>query len=520
MRFETEIYTTPEEAVDLDLVISKAASSCAINRSNIKYHRIIKRSLDTRQKTPKYLFRLELFTSTDEEYLKNIKKIKYQQANPQKKVAIIGAGPAGYFAALKLLEYGIKPVIFERGLDVTKRPFSIRDLHINGQVDENSNYCFGEGGAGTYSDGKLFTRSTKRGDVSKILKVLVENGASEEILYDAQPHIGSNKLPKIIANIRNLILSFGGEVHFSSKMTDLEISNKTIKEIIINNKDLHSFDNVILATGHSASDIYYLCSRKGIYIEKKPFALGFRIEHPQEIINLMQYGKNYNKLLPPAIYKLTTQTSKRAVFSFCMCPGGYIIPTPTNINELVVNGMSNAKRNSKYANSGIVTSINIEDYADFNKYGELAGLKFRETIEKAFYIKNSEHKFNAPAQKLTDFINGKPSTELNPSSYKSGLISAELYNLFPKDISENLQVGLRQIGKNKPLFLSEEANVIGLESRTSSPIRITRKNASYEHINISGLYPVGEGAGYSGGIISSAIDGENAAEEIAKKILN
>jgi len=515
---DISIQLSPEQLDNQEIINNLTAYTAGIKSDDINKITYIKRSLDCRHKAGKYILQMKVYSGEDLGTEDEVLQIKYLAGDEQKKVIIVGAGPAGYFAALELLENGIKPIIFERGDDVSKRPFAIKDIHQSGKVNPDSNYCFGEGGAGTYSDGKLYTRSNKRGNVSKVLQILINHGAESDILLDAQPHIGSNRLPKIIADVRKTILDNNGEVHFNSKVTDLIIKNNTIIGVTINGEKEVLADYVILATGHSARDIYYLLDDKKIQIQSKPYAIGFRIEHPQELINELQYGKNYNKMLPPAIYKLVAQSGNRGVFTFCMCPGGYIIPAVTGSEELVVNGMSNAKRNSRYANSGIVTTVDTEDFQEFAKHGALAGLKFQESLEKKFYMPNPDNLIKAPGQRLTDFLENKPSRRLNDNSYQIGVVNSEMYNLFPEHISKSLQDGINQFGRKLPGYITSAASVIGLESRTSSPIRIPRDKVTCEHLEIKGLYPCGEGAGYAGGIVSSAIDGQNVAKAIAEQI--
>jgi uncharacterized protein len=515
----------PEQINDSDLIKHIAAREAGIAYDQVSAVEYIKRSLDSRNKKQRYSLQLDVYQDENPSTAVTVKSL-YKECTSNnisdkstKSVIIIGAGPAGYFSALELLEFGIKPIIFDRGKNVDDRRADLKNLLDSGSVNPNSNYCFGEGGAGAYSDGKLYTRSDKRGNIHKALKIFVEHGADPDILVDAHPHIGSDKLPKIIAEIRKTILEFGGEVHFDSFVSDIIIENDSAKGVIINNCDEFRADAVILASGHSASDIYYLLNKKDIHIDCKNFAVGFRVEHFQELINQIQYGENYYKELPPASYKLVSQTESGGVFSFCMCPGGIIVPASTAPNELVVNGMSMSKRNSEFANAGIVTSVSEKDFIDFSEFGALAGLKFRENLEAKFYTGNKENPLKAPAQRLIDFIGGKKSSSLHDSSYIPGLVISDLYKMFPKVIGNRLQNGCRDFGHKMKGFFTLEANVIGLESRTSSPVRITRDRETYEHIQISGLYPCGEGSGYAGGIISSALDGQNSARKLAEKLL-
>ncbi len=513
-----ELYIPIEYRDDLVFIKKSIARSAKISLEEISNIEIVKRSLDCRSKVPKYLFNINIYSGQDNLIEENYNN--YKECDPNKVVHIVGAGPAGYFAALELMRNGIKPIIYERGKDVRNRRFDLKQIMQKGLINPNSNYCFGEGGAGTFSDGKLYTRSLKRGNVKKILKIFVENGADPDILVDSQAHIGSDKLPDIISEIRNTILKFGGEVHFNSKLTNLTIKNSIITEIEINNEQIIEIKNLILATGHSAKDIYYLLDKNNVKLESKDFAIGFRIEHYQEHINELQYGKKFAKILPPASYKFVSQVNDKGVYSFCMCPGGIIVPSSTSPKELVVNGMSMHSRNSKFANSGFVCSVNNADLVEYTQYKEFAGLKFQEDIESSFYFDIYENFMKAPAQRTIDFVNNKESNSLEKSSYIPGLINIRLDTLFPKLISESLRVGLININQKKKGFICNESNVIGLESRTSSPLRIPREKELMHHIQIKNLYPVGEGAGYSGGIVSSAIDGENAAKIINTKINN
>jgi uncharacterized protein len=509
--------------IDLDLhqiyddkLIKKiAAKKCHKELDEITRINYLKRSLDVRGKRYRYHLQLEVFANEPYQRPKSIKST-YREVDPNKRIIIVGAGPAGYFAALELLEHGIKPVVLERGKNVRARRRDLRPLMQEGKINPDSNYCFGEGGAGAYSDGKLYTRSKKRGNIQKVLQVLVEHGATHDILVDAHPHIGSNKLPKIIANMRETILKFGGEIHFGAKVTDIITKDNKAAGVAVNDNEEYLGDAVILATGHSARDIYYMFDRKKIFIEAKPFAIGFRIEHPRELIDTIQYGKDYPKELPTAAYSVAAKIGNSGVYSFCMCPGGIIVPSATDQGELVVNGMSMSRRNSKFSNSGVVTNVGDEDFVDFAQHGVLRGLKFQESLERKFYTGDEKNLMKAPAQKMTDFIKGKESPTLNESSYIPGLVSADLGQLFPKRMTEDLQQGLIQFGRKMKGYHTETANVVGIESRTSSPVRITRDREKYSHIEIENLYPCGEGAGYAGGIVSSAADGQNAARAAVK----
>ena len=417
------------------------------------------------------------------------------------------------YAALRCIELGFKPIVLERGKNVQDRRRDLKAINQDHIVNEDSNYCFGEGGAGTYSDGKLYTRSLKRGDVRRIFENLVYHGATEQILIDAHPHIGTNKLPRVVKNIRETILKFGGEIHFETKVTDFIIKRNQIIALQLNDKKEFAVTKVILATGHSARDIYYLLDKKNIAIEAKSFAMGVRIEHPQEIIDSIQYHCKGERddLLPAASYSLVQQVKDRGVYSFCMCPGGFIVPAATAKEEIVVNGMSPSKRNSLYANSGIVVEINVQqDLSKYERFGALKGLEYQKNLEKLAFTSGGRTQ-SAPAQRMTDFVEGKLSSSLNDCSYQPGLKSAPLHSLLPKIIGSRLRTGFKEFGKKMKGYYTEQANVIGVESRTSSPVSIPR-NDTFEHPQIKGLYPCGEGGGYAGGIISAAMDGERCAE--------
>ena len=445
----------------------------------------------------------------------------YRSVEKSKKVIIVGSGPAGMFAALRFLELGIKPVILERGKDVRTRRRDLAAINRENIVNPDSNYCFGEGGAGTYSDGKLYTRSKKRGNIKRILEIFVAHDASPEILVESHPHIGTNKLPGVVTNIRDSIISAGGEVHFNTRVSGLLIGDGELKGVVDQHGEKFTGEAVILATGHSARDIYYLLNDNGVLLESKPFALGVRIEHPQSIIDSIQYHCNTRgEFLPAASYSLTAQVDYKkksyGVFSFCMCPGGFIVPAATAPGEIVVNGMSPSRRDSKYANSGIVAAIEEEDVAPFGNYGLFAGLELQKSVEqKAFDIAGKTQA--APAQRMVDFIEGKNSTTLPLTSYRPGVIPVRLSEVFPEAITYRLRNGLKEFGKTMKGYLTNEAQVVGVESRTSSPVRIPRDPDTLEHVELNRLFPAGEGAGYAGGIASAAVDGERVAEKIAEK---
>ncbi len=472
-----------------------------------------KKSIDARKKPVRINLTVDVFIN--ENPAKENIEFDFKNVTNAQEVAIIGAGPAGLFAALQLIELGLKPVIFERGKNVKERRRDLANITKNNTVNPESNYCFGEGGAGTYSDGKLYTRASKRGDVNRILKLLVYHGADESILYESHPHIGTNKLPHIIEKIRETITSCGGEIHFNSKLTDIEIEGDKIKRITINQLTTINCQLLILATGHSARDIFELLHRKQIMIEAKPFALGVRVEHPQALIDSIQYrcGTQRSEYLPAASYSLVEQVNGRGVFSFCMCPGGIIAPAMTAPGEIVVNGWSPSKRNNPFANSGMVVSINAEDFKDFEKYGPLAGMYFQKMVEQNCFEQGNQT-LQAPAQRMIDFVNNKSSSTLPNNSYLPGTVSRNLNEILPNYVAKSLQGAMKAFGKKMNGFYSNEAILLATESRTSSPVRIPRNKETFEHIQIKGLYPCAEGAGYAGGIVSAAMDGENCAKAI------
>ncbi|MCW8897778.1 MAG: NAD(P)/FAD-dependent oxidoreductase [Flavobacteriales bacterium] len=513
-----EISVSPEEAAS-DIFIKQLIAS-KTKLEDVEFQ-IVRRSIDARKKQVKFNLKIEIYTNKKPALFqaKNFTPITSNQS-----AVVIGFGPAGMFAALKLIENNIKPIVIERGKSVRNRRRDLANITKNQIVNPESNYCFGEGGAGTFSDGKLYTRSTKRGDVKEVLQLLVQHGADENILVDAHPHIGTNKLPKVVEAIRNTIIENGGEIHFESKLTDLLIKNNAIKGVEINKETTIETTNVILATGHSARDIFYLLDKKKIKLEAKPFAIGVRVEHPQELIDKIQYHCDVrNEYLPPASYKLVTQVKNRGVFSFCMCPGGIIAPCATAPGEIVTNGWSPSKRNNPFANSGIVVAVEDEDLKPYEQFGALAGLKLQENIErKAFVAGKNDVQNNfgqiAPAQRLIDFIDNQISASLPNCSYKPGVISAAVNQLFPKQITERLQQGFRDFGNKMKGYLTRDAIIVAVESRTSSPVKIPRDKETLQHPEIKGLYPCGEGAGYAGGIVSAAIDGQKCAEQINNEI--
>lgn len=503
------------------------------------YIQKLRQSIDARNRQVKVNLEVELYVGEKPAPVMEFQK-DYRDVSKNKQAIVVGAGPAGLFAALRLIELGIKPIVLERGKDVQARRRDLSAINKDHIVNPDSNYCFGEGGAGTYSDGKLYTRSKKRGDVRRILEILVAHGATQQILVDAHPHIGTNKLPNVVADLRESILKAGGEIHFNTKVTDLTIANNQIKGV--DTQDGQHFEGiaVLLATGHSARDIFELLFKKNILIEAKPFAMGIRIEHPQSLIDQHQYHREERGILPAAAYSLVAQTNyknvQRGVFSFCMCPGGFIVPAATDEGELVVNGMSPNRRDSKYANSGIVVAINETDWQKNKKLGALAGLELQKEVEqKAFQYALKSRQFAqinqeknlkennsithcqlAPAQRLLDFLNGKVSSSLNDTSYQPGLASLDMAEVLPDIIARPLQDGFKQFGKMIKGYVTNEAQLIGIESRTSSPVRIPRDKETLEHLQIKGFFPCGEGAGFAGGIVSAAMDGERCAEQLAK----
>lgn len=473
-------------------------------------HRIVRRSVDARNDIL-YRYRIEVFKPGEvmEEYALE----EYRDVSQAEPVIIIGAGPAGMFAALRLLMRGLKPVILERGKDVHKRKFDMAALSREGIVDPDSNYCFGEGGAGTFSDGKLYTRSSKRGDIREVLHQLVRFGADPSILIDAHPHIGSDRLPVVVENIRECITGHGGEYHFGTRVTDIVKKGDGSFGVTASDGSVWASRKVILATGHSARDIYEMFSRKGWEIQAKGFALGVRVEHPQSLINRIQYHGKYQPHMPTAEYSFVTQIEGRGVFSFCMCPGGILVPAATAPGELVLNGMSNSARNSKWANSGVVVSVEPEELPEYASYGPLALLQFQKDVEKAMFDYTGSLK--APAQRMMDFCRRIPSSGLPATSYHPGAVAAPLHELLPENVSLRLKYAFPLIGNKKMHgYYTNEALLLGVESRTSSPVRIPRDPDTLEHVQIAGLYPCGEGAGYAGGIVSSALDGINCAAKI------
>ncbi len=520
---EKEIVVSPENAFDENAIKNLMAEEMEIEISAILFFAIHKRSLDARSRN--LIYRVRVKYSLDEAATEEKYSPDYKNVSHAKPVHIIGAGPAGYFAALKLLEKGLKPILFERGKDVRQRRRDLVTLTREGIVNPESNYCFGEGGAGTYSDGKLYTRSTKRGDVNEILQTLVFFGASPDILVDAHPHIGTNKLPGIISKMRECIESHGGEIHFNSKLVDLEWDSNGIKSITIADPDIHqdghrqeekfAVSHLILATGHSARDIYLLLDEKKILLEEKQFALGVRVEHPQELIDQIRYRCTTRpENVPPAAYNLVEQVTGLGVYSFCMCPGGIIAPCATNPGEVVTNGWSPSKRNNPFANSGIVVTVTNEMTQKFAQHGALAGMYFQQMIEQNAFKEGGDNLF-APAARLEDFCKNKLSSSLPDCSYLPGIKESDFRNVLPPEIRNRLQKAFQLYDKTMKGYFTNEAVVVGVESRTSSPVRIPRDKETLQHPQVKGLFPCGEGAGFAGGIVSAAIDGVKCAERCA-----
>ncbi len=517
MVVKTEIVLLPEQVANENEYRHYLCKACSTSAASITGFNLLKRSIDARGKQVKYRLHFEVFINEPFSE-KPVPQRAYKNVAIAKPILIAGCGPAGLFAAIRLIELGYKPILIERGKDVKSRRRDLADINKKGIVNPESNYCFGEGGAGTYSDGKLYTRSDKRGNVQRVLETFVEHGAEKNILKDAHPHIGTNKLPNIISSMRQQIIACGGEILFNTKLVDIISEQNNLKGIrvrnLINEAEYNLLsDALILATGHSARDIFELLQQKNILIEAKPFALGVRIEHPQTLIDRIQYHcENRGEFLPPSSYSLVHNEKDRGVYSFCMCPGGIIAPAATSHGEVVVNGWSPSKRNNPFANSGIVVGLSMNDFKQFEKSKELAALHYQHAVEtKAFEAGGKT--LAAPAQRMMDFVNKKKSTDLPVNSYMPGVNSIMLDDVLPKIISDALRNGLKVFGEKMKGYLTNEAILVGVESRTSSPVRIPREKESCMHTQIKGFFPCGEGAGYAGGIVSAAMDGERCAEK-------
>jgi uncharacterized protein len=515
---ELLIQVAPEVAANDFLLKDHVAKMIRTSVSEVQHISILKRSIDARQKAIKVNLKLMIFFQDEPFFEQKIELPNYLNVANQQEVIVIGAGPAGLFAALQLIEVGLKPIVIERGKDVRGRRRDLKAINVDHIVNEDSNYCFGEGGAGTYSDGKLYTRSKKRGDVDRILQLLVGFGASSDILVEAHPHIGTNKLPQIIQDIREKIIACGGQVLFETRVTDFIVKNNEMQGIVTHKGETISANKVILATGHSARDIFELLDRKKILIEAKPFALGVRAEHPQELIDSIQYSCDFRgDYLPPAPYSIVKQVNGRGMYSFCMCPGGVIAPCATSPGEVVTNGWSPSKRDQATANSGIVVELKLEDFKPFAKFGPLAGMEFQKAIEqKAWHLAGQTQK--VPAQRMIDFTQNKISSSIPKTSYVPGTTSVEMGQVFPGFLTQIMREGFLQFGKSMKGYLTNEAILHAPESRTSSPVRIPRDTQTLEHPQIKGLYPCGEGAGFAGGIVSAAIDGEKCALKIKERL--
>jgi uncharacterized FAD-dependent dehydrogenase len=513
MSLLVQISLAPEEAADEKTIRKIAGKKIHRDPAEISFIRILRKSVDARKKNILVNLSVEVFYGNEPIFPEPV-PLKLQNVVNKPEILIAGAGPAGLFAAIRLIELGMRPVILERGKDVSARKRDIARINRLHIIDPDSNYCFGEGGAGTFSDGKLYTRSKKRGDNTRILEILRIHGAGEDILYEAQPHIGTDRLPGIISGIRKSITDAGGIFLFEKRITDFIVSGGRISGICTSGNEKYHSAFVILATGHSARDVYEIIKRHNGNLEFKPFAMGVRVEHPQELIDRIQYhGNQRGSFLPAASYNLVRQVDERGVYSFCMCPGGFIVPSATAQEEVVVNGMSPSGRNSPFANSGIVVEIRPEDLKGFTEYEELAGLEFQKSLEREAWEQGGRTQ-KAPAQRLSDFVDGHHSDTLPKVSYIPGVTSSPMHEWLPDAISKRLRDGFRQFGTVMKGFLTNEAIVLGVESRTSSPVRILRDPLTLEHEGITGLFPCGEGSGYAGGIVSSAVDGMRTAESV------
>lgn len=518
MKETLSLVAEPQVAYNAILLKSTVSTQLGIDVNRIKDVVPLRRSIDARQRKVKVNLKLDVYIDENAPARPLATPVSYAPIKGDNKAIIVGAGPAGLFAALRLIEHGIAPIVLERGKDVDSRRADMAMIAHKDVVDPDSNYCFGEGGAGAFSDGKLYTRSKKRGDVEKILNIFAQHGAPEDILVDAHPHIGTDKLPGVIKSIRATIERCGGKIIFGSRVETLIIEEHKVIGVK-DSKGREFFGPVILATGHSARDTYHMLDELHVGIEPKGIAVGVRLEHPQHLIDQIQYHSRQGrgKYLPAAEYSMLTRVDGRAVYSFCMCPGGVVIPSASGPQQNAVNGMSPSNRGTKWANSGMVVEILPDDLPEYDKYGKLKVMKFQEDVEKRFYDAAGCTQ-KAPAQRMTDFVSGKKSADLSPSSFAPGLLSARVDELLPKRVSDRLRRGFEEFGRKSRGFLTPYATVLGCETRTSAPIRIVRDANTLESVNFEGLFPAGEGAGYAGGIVSAAIDGERAADALAERL--
>jgi uncharacterized FAD-dependent dehydrogenase len=517
MKQELELLLAPEVAFDELARYEAILAHAGLRPGEADFIHLKRRSIDARGRQVQVRLRADIYQTSPPRELFGPWFEYPDVGQARRRVLIVGAGPAGLFAALRCIELGLKPIVLERGKDVRTRRRDLAAINKEQTVNPDSNYCFGEGGAGTYSDGKLYTRATKRGDVGRVLRRLVQHGATPDILVDAHPHIGTNKLPEVVKALRDAITAAGGEVHFDTRVTDLILDSNRLRGVVTAAGAALEAEATILATGHSARDIYELLHRRGVLIEAKPFALGVRVEHPQSLIDQAQYRRPERGILPAASYALVHQTQvrgqQRGVFSFCMCPGGFIVPAATAPGEVVVNGMSPSRRDSRFANSGIVAAVELEDM-NLREFGPLAGLHFQAAIEQRA-CQAAGGTQQAPAQRLGDFLKNKLSPELLETSYQPGLISTKMDDVLGPALAERLRQGFTEFGRKIPGYASNAAQIVGVESRTSSPVRIPRDKETLQHPVVAGLFPCGEGAGYAGGIVSAAMDGERVAEAVS-----
>ena len=521
MTKEYQIRVLPVVAASENAIKRYLAEEQGIDQRTINSVRVLKKSIDARQRTIFVNLKIRVYINEvpqDDEY----EHTEYQNVEGRPQVVVVGEGPGGLFASLRLIELGLRPVVLERGKDVRERKMDLAQITKTQKVDPESNYCFGEGGAGAYSDGKLYTRSKKRGNVNKILNVFCQHGASTSILADAHPHIGTDKLPRVIENRRNTIIKCGGEVHFQTKMTRLVVEGERVTGVeavdLKTGGELTFHGPVILATGHSARDVYRLLVESNIHIEAKGIAVGVRLEHPSQLIDQIQYHnrEGRGKYLPAAEYSFVTQVEERGVYSFCMCPGGFVIPAATGPQQLVVNGMSPSNRGTQWSNSGMVVELHPDDVGG-DSSDPLCMMHFQEKLERDCW-QQGNMKQTAPAQRMADFVNNRLSYDLPKSSYAPGLISSPLHFWMPPFVAKRLQEGFKKFGKMSHGFLTNEAVLIATETRTSSPVRIVRDPATLQHVTVQGLFPCGEGAGYAGGIVSAGVDGERCAEMCAQYV--